>query len=158
MRLIAEFKDLMFGITETIVEGEYGFGEVLFARLASLGVDHIDYVIANHAEQDHSGCLPRVLERFPEARIVCTPRARKMLLDLLDLSAAVFHEVEDGDQLALGERTLEFIHFPWVHWPETMLTYLPESRVLFPCDLFGSHWATNTLVATHGDQLRQAAK
>ncbi|OGG03433.1 MAG: MBL fold hydrolase [Candidatus Glassbacteria bacterium RIFCSPLOWO2_12_FULL_58_11] len=121
------------------------FCDVLLDRLENLNVDHIDYVVSNHAEQDHSGSLPMVLERYPEARILATPRAKKMLLELLPLPEDDLGVVEDGETVDLGGRTLEFIHAPWVHWPETMFTYLREDRILFSCDLFGSHMATNDL-------------
>ena len=134
------------------------FADVLFARLDDLGLESIDYVVANHAEQDHSGALPQVLERFPGATLLCTPKAEGMLGDLLDLPEGRIRTVADGDQVSLGDRTLRFLHFPWVHWPETMLTYVPEVRTLFPCDLFGSHLATNELVASDPMQTRAATR
>ncbi len=118
---------------------------VLLSRLDDLGVVDLDYVIANHAEQDHSGSLPHVIARFPRAKIVATPKAKKMLVDLLSVEEGRIIAVEDGEKLSLGGRTLEFIHFPWVHWPETMTTYLQEERILFSCDFFGAHLATSGL-------------
>ncbi|HOI11217.1 MAG TPA: FprA family A-type flavoprotein, partial [Myxococcota bacterium] len=115
-------------------------GAALMAQLAD--VPRVDYVIAHHAEQDHSGMIPAVLARYPEARLVATPRCLQMLADLLDLPPDRALPVKDGESLDLGGRTLTFMHMPWVHWPETMVTWLPEDRVLFTCDLFGSHLAT----------------
>lgn len=66
--------------------------------------------------------------------------------------------VEDREALSLGDKTLEFIHTPWVHWPETMLTYLREDRMLFTCDLFGSHLATSELYVTDKATVYEAAK
>jgi len=66
--------------------------------------------------------------------------------------------VEDGETLSLGDKTLEFIHAPWVHWPETMLTYLREDKILFTCDLFGSHFATSDLYVTDEATVYEAAK
>jgi len=134
------------------------FADVLFARLADAGVTHLDYVVANHAEQDHSGSLPQVLQRFPGVRILSTAKCKNMLCDLMDLPEDAFDVVADGDEVDLGGRTLRFVHFPWVHWPETMLTYCPEARTLFPCDLFGSHLATNELVVTDPTELIPAAR
>jgi len=111
--------------------------EVLMAQLET--VDRIDYVVANHAEQDHSGTIPLVLERYPEAKLVTTPKGRDMLIDLLMVPGDRIITVEDGETLSLGDRTLRFVHTPWVHWPETMVTYLEEERILFSCDFFGSH-------------------
>ncbi len=137
---------------------EPGFWPTLSARLDSLALDRLDYVVANHAEQDHSGSLPRVLERYPGARLLCSPRGKKMLLDLLPLPADRIDEVEDGAEVDLGGLHLRFVHFPWVHWPETMLTLVPERRLLLPCDLFGSHWATSELVTADLPRLLAAAR
>ena len=130
----------------------------LLDNLTSLGIERIDYVIANHAEPDHSGALPQVTARYPEAKIVCTERCKGMLIDLFGLAADKFKTVNDHETISLGNRTLEFIHAPWVHWPETMLTYLKEDKILFPCDFFGSHLATTDLYVTDEGQIYEAAK
>lgn len=127
-------------------------------HLGQLGIKRVDYVIANHAEQDHSGSLPYVLERYPEAKVICTPRCKEMLVDLLMIPAEKFTTVNDKDTISLGNWTLEFIHAPWVHWPETMLTYLKEERILFPCDLFGSHLATSDAFVKDEWLVYEAAK
>jgi len=132
--------------------------DVLVSHLEQLAVANIDYVIANHAEQDHSGAIPQVLEKYPNAKVVTTPKGKSMLMDLLLIPDDGFIAVSDGETLSLGDRTLEFIHAPWVHWPETMLTYLREDKVLFPCDLFGSHLATTDLYVTDEGQVYEAAK
>ncbi|MFQ6099910.1 MAG: FprA family A-type flavoprotein [Anaerolineae bacterium] len=131
---------------------------VLLGRLDQLSPEHIDYVIANHAEQDHSGTLPQILERYPKAQVVSTPKCKGMLVDLLLAPEGRFLTVDDGATLPLGDRTLEFIHAPWVHWPETMLTYLREDKIIFPCDFFGSHLATADLYVTDEGQVYEAAK
>jgi flavorubredoxin len=117
-------------------------GDELINHLNQLGVDNIDYVIANHAEQDHSGSLPQVLAKYPDAKVVATPRCKGMLVDLFMIPEERFVTVNDKETISLGDKTLEFIHAPWVHWPETMLTYLREDKILFPCDFLGSHLAT----------------
>jgi len=132
--------------------------DVLMRHLNELGIKQIDYVIANHAEQDHSGTIPLILGRHPEAKLVCTPRCKDMLIDLLMVPAEKFITVNDKDTIYLGNRALEFIHAPWVHWPETMLTYLREDKILFPCDLFGSHLATNEPYVTDEGQGYETAK
>jgi len=131
---------------------------VLLDRLNQLGTKQIDYIITNHAEQDHSGTLPQIIKRYPEAQVVCTSKCKEMLVDLLLAPQDRFLTVEDGATLSLGDRTLEFIHAPWVHWPETMLTYLSEEKILFPCDLFGSHLATTDLYVTDEGRVYEAAK
>ncbi len=132
--------------------------DVLINHLDELGIDTLDYVIANHAEQDHSGAIPRVLQKHPEAQVIATPRCKDMLIDLLMIPEEKFITVNDGETISLGNRTLEFIHAPWVHWPETMLTYLREDKILFPCDLFGSHLATTDLYVSDEGQVYEAAK
>ncbi|PKN67550.1 MAG: MBL fold hydrolase [Deltaproteobacteria bacterium HGW-Deltaproteobacteria-15] len=130
--------------------------DTLLAQLA--GVDKIDFVVSHHAEQDHSGAIPRVLERFPEARLVVTPKAKGMLIDHLGVSENRFMTVEDGATLSLGDKTLRFIHTPWVHWPETMVTYLEEDLILFSCDFYGSHIAATDLFVTDPGRVYEAAK
>ncbi len=132
--------------------------DMLLNNLNQLGFGRVDYVVANHAEQDHSGAIPQVLEKYPEAKVVCTPKCKDMLIDLLMISEAKFITVNDKETISLGDRTLEFIHAPWVHWPETMLTYLREDKILFPCDFFGSHLATTDLYVRDGGQVYEAAK
>jgi flavorubredoxin len=131
---------------------------VLEKNLAEAGADSIDYLITNHAEQDHSGNIPCILEKFPEAKVVCTARCKELVIELLAAAEDRIITVEDKETLSLGDKTLEFIHFPWVHWPETMLTYLKEDKILFPCDFFGSHLATSDLYAVEGEQLYESAK
>ena len=132
--------------------------QVLVERLEELGVESIDYIVANHAEQDHSGALPHMLEKFPMAKVVTTPKGKGMLMDLLLIPEEKFIAVDDKETLSLGNKTLEFIHAPWVHWPETMLTYLREGGILFTCDFFGSHLATSDLYATDEARVYEAAK
>ena len=134
------------------------FQETLLSHLKQLGVRNIDYIVANHAEQDHSGTIPIVLEMYPEAKVVCTPKCRGMLAALLGIAEDKFVTMDDRETISLGERTLEFIHAPWVHWPETMLTYLREDKILFSCDFFGSHLATSDLYMTDEGQVYEAAK
>ncbi len=118
--------------------------EVLFDFLKD---EKVDYIVAHHAEQDHSGSIPRVLEKYPQAKVVTNPKCREFLMTHLHLPADKFIEVKDGETLSLGGKTLEFVYLPWVHWPETMGTYLREDKVLFSCDFFGSHLATGELFA-----------
>jgi len=130
--------------------------DVLMAYLEDVPV--IDYVIANHAEQDHAGGIPQVLEKYPDAKVVTTPKGKDLLMALLLIPENRFITVSDGETLSLGDKTLEFIHAPWVHWPETMLTYLREGKILFSCDLFGSHLATTDLYVADEGQVYEAAK
>ncbi|HUT63081.1 MAG TPA: FprA family A-type flavoprotein, partial [Anaerolineae bacterium] len=132
--------------------------EILIHNLNQSRIEDIDYVIAHHAEQDHSGTLPQVLNRYPQAKVVATPKCKNMLMDLLLISEEKFITIDDGETLSLGNKTLQFIHTPWVHWPETMVTYIEEDKLLFTCDLFGSHLATSDLFVTDQARVLQAAK
>jgi len=129
---------------------------ILMAQLDK--VPKIDFIVSHHAEQDHSGAIPRVLDRYPEAKVVSTPKAKNMLIDLLGIPEDAFITVADGETISLGDKTLKFIHTPWVHWPETMVTYLEEDRILFSCDFYGSHIATTDLFVADQGRVYEAAK
>jgi len=126
--------------------------------LKDLKLSHLDYVVANHAEQDHAGAIPDVLAAFPMAKVVTSEKGKGMLMDLLAIPGDRIMIVRDGETLDLGNRTLQFIYFPWVHWPETMLTWLPNEKILFSCDLFGSHLATSDLFTSDETVWLPAAK
>lgn len=130
--------------------------DVLMRQLED--VPRIDYVISNHAEADHSGAIPAVLERYPEAMVLATDRAVDILVDSLGVPREKIRAVSDGEALDLGGKTLEFLHTPWVHWPETMVTYLREERILFSCDFLGSHIASSDLYVSDTGRVYEAAK
>jgi flavorubredoxin len=132
--------------------------EVLIDNLSRAGVKKLDYVIAHHAEQDHSGSLPDILSLYPDARVVTNPKCKCMLIDLLDIRDDKFITVDDGQVLSLGDKTLQFIYLPWVHWPETFATYLKEDKILFPCDFFGAHLATSSLFVDDEAVVYESAK
>jgi len=119
--------------------------DVLMAQLDS--VERLDYLVAQHAEQDHSGSIPAVLARYPGAVLVTNPKAKELLQEHLDIPDDRFRTVADGETLSLGNKTLRFIYLPWVHWPETMGTYIEEDHVLFSCDFLGSHRAQSGVFA-----------
>ena len=122
------------------------------------GVERLDYLIVQHVEQDHSGSVPAVLDRYPNATLITTPKAKPMLVDHLHINPERIVTVEQGETLSLGDRTFEFIHAPWVHWPETMFTYLREEKILFTCDFLGSHLATTELYEREKERVYEAAK
>ena len=130
--------------------------DVLMSQLED--VSEIDYVVSHHAEQDHSGAIPVVLEKYRQAKVISSPRAKGMLVDLLAIPEERIVPVEDGETLSLGGKTLEFINTPWVHWPETMVSYLREDRILFSCDFFGSHLATTDFYANESRVLEPAKR
>ena len=121
------------------------------------GVDRIDYLVAHHAEQDHAGTLPWLLERYPAATVLTSKKGKTLLIEELHVPDGRIRTVEDGETLDLGGRTVEFWMMPWVHWPETFVSFLREDRVLLTCDLFGSHLATShTWVANEARAIRAA--
>jgi flavorubredoxin len=119
--------------------------DVLMAQLDT--VQRLDYLVAQHAEQDHSGSIPAVLARYPGAVLVTNPKAKELLQEHLDIPDDRFKTVADGETLSLGNKTLRFIYLPWVHWPETMGTYIEEDHVLLSCDFLGSHRAQSGVFA-----------
>ncbi|MEL7669443.1 FprA family A-type flavoprotein [Methanobacterium sp.] len=129
----------------------------LVSNLHELNVN-IDYIISHHAEQDHSGSIPGILEIYPDADIITNPKCKEMLKDLLLIPDEKFITIEDGETLSLGDKTLKFIYTPWVHWPETMSTYLEEDKILFSCDFFGSHLAESNPFVTDEARTYIAAK
>jgi len=131
---------------------------VLLDNLVRAGVERIDYLVSHHAEQDHSGSIPDVLLLYPEAKVVTNTRCKAMLIDLLHIEEDKFITIEDGQKLSLGDKTLQFVFIPWVHWPETMGTYLPEDKIFFPCDFFGSHLATTELFVEDEPMVYECAK
>ncbi len=129
---------------------------VLVSQLAD--VKTIDYVVANHAEQDHSGSIPLVLAKYPSAQVLTSLKGKNLLQNHLAIAEDRIRVVADNETISLGGRTLRFVYTPWVHWPETMVTYLVEERILFTCDFFGSHLATTDLYAVDEDRVYEAAK
>jgi flavorubredoxin len=132
--------------------------EELLTNLKYLKVDKIDYIISNHAEQDHSGAIPELLALYPGSKVVTNAKCKALLEDLLLIPTEKFITITEGETLSLGDKTLEFILTPWVHWPETMTTYLKEDKILFPCDFFGSHLATSDLFVKNAPRVIEGAK
>jgi flavorubredoxin len=102
----------------------------------------IDYIILNHMEPDHTSSLPDIAELAPNATLIFTERASDMQKSFYGLSLKE-KVIEDFEELSLGNKTLKFIHTPFLHWPETMMTYIKEDEILFSCDAFGSFGALN---------------
>jgi len=130
--------------------------DILMRQLCD--VSQIDYVVSHHAEQDHSGTISEILKKYPEAMVLASDKAKNMLVDLLQINEDRIIKVSDGEKISLGGKTLEFIYTPWVHWPETMSTYLHEDQILFSCDFFGSHYASTELFTEEDPKIYEAAK
>jgi flavorubredoxin len=130
--------------------------DILLSQLAD--VPQLDYLVMHHAEQDHAGSIPLVLQKYPSAQVLSSPKGKEMLIDLLGVAEGRIRVVGDGEMLSLGDKTLEFIHAPWVHWPDTMSTYLQEDKILFSCDFFGAHLATSDLFVQDEGRVYEAAR
>ncbi|MBP7583178.1 MAG: anaerobic nitric oxide reductase flavorubredoxin [Spirochaetes bacterium] len=128
------------------------FAEEYVNNLAmEIDLRSIDYIIANHSEIDHSGALPALMERIPEAPIYCTTNGAKILKGHYHRDWN-FKVVHTGDRLSLGSRELVFIEAPMLHWPDSMFTYLTGDNILFSNDAFGQHYATESLFNDRVDQ------
>ncbi len=120
----------------------YLFDEMLSRIKKIIDPNKIEYIISNHVEMDHSGSLPKMKKESPSAKIITSTRGQKGLLRHYkkDLD---FQIVKSGDTLNIGKRTLHFVHTPMVHWPDSMVTYIPLDKLLLPNDAFGQHIASN---------------
>jgi flavorubredoxin len=132
--------------------------EVLIYNLKAAGIGRLDYIVSQHAEQDHSGAIKRLVELYPEARVLASGKCLELLSRFDLVRKERMQEVKDKESISLGNKTLEFISAPWVHWPDTILTYLPEDRILFTCDFLGSHLASSDLYALDEAQVYESAK
>lgn len=103
-------------------------------------LSEIDYIILNHMEPDHTGVIKTLRLLSPKAEIFCTPKAVQLLSNYYGITEGI-RAVNDGDTLDIGSRKISFHHVPFVHWPETMVTYDPKTKVLFSCDAFGGYGA-----------------
>ena len=127
-------------------------------KLDEAGVGKVDYIVANHGEQDHSGTLPKMVKKYPEAKILTNPKCKEIIQLMLHIEDEKFQVIADGEEISLGDKTLKFIYAPWVHWPDTMFTYIPEDKLMFTCDFLGSHSPFENLYAQESCELLSAAK
>ncbi|MDY6827594.1 MAG: anaerobic nitric oxide reductase flavorubredoxin [Bacillota bacterium] len=126
-------------------------GEFVENLKKEIDLKKIDYIIANHAESDHSGALPELLREIPDTPVYCTKAGVKSL-------SGHYHEdwnfkpVKTGDKLDLGDKKLIFIEAKLLHWPDSMFSYLTEDAILFPNDAFGQHYASELMYNDLVDQ------
>jgi len=130
-------------IIDTVKEN---FADDFFTRLESVArYDEIKVIVLNHLEPDHTGALPELMRRAPQAQLYISQKAQSMLKALLKQDAFDFTPVMTGDTVSLGDRTLAFFHTPYLHWPDTQCTYLIEEQTLFSGDVFGCHFCDTRL-------------
>ncbi|MDZ4991944.1 MBL fold metallo-hydrolase [Clostridium perfringens] len=118
------------------------FFDQYIARLKDLGVEpsEIDYIVVSHTEPDHAGSIDKLLELAPNAKIVASPIAINYVKEIVNSDFESI-PVKDGDSISLGNKTLKFMSVPFLHWPDTIYTYVEEDKTLITCDSFGSHYS-----------------
>ncbi len=132
-------------LIETSHRGKSG---EFFANIKeAIGEKKIDYIVLNHTEPDHSGALSELLSLYPEAKIYCTAAAGIYLKSITNRPLEI-NIVKTGSSLSLGGLTLEFFAAPFLHWPDSMFTYLPEANTVFTCDFLGSHYSFAPMLDT----------
>jgi flavorubredoxin len=126
--------------------------------LQSTGLTRLDYIVSNHAELDHAGSIPAVLAAFPEAKVLANAKCRSLLAASLNLPREMFGLIQDNHTLSLGDTMLRFMWMPWVHWPDSTVTYLEPDNILFTCDFMGAHLACSDLFANDEARVERAAR
>lgn len=135
-------KDQKIAVIDTVKDK---FADQYVKHIAEL-VDpkDIDYIVVQHTEPDHSGSLAKLLAAAPNAELVCAKSAVKYVQNVLNREVNI-RAVGNKETLSLGEKTLMFVPAPYIHWPDTMMTYLAEEKLLFSCDLFGAHFCDSRM-------------
>ncbi|BCN32564.1 FprA family A-type flavoprotein [Anaeromicropila herbilytica] len=126
-------------------------GELLDRISEIIDPTKIDYLVSNHVEMDHSGAIPAVMEVAKNATIVTSAPSGLKGLQAHYGDHYNFMTVKAGDTLSLGKRSLQFVATPMLHWPDNMVTYCPEEKILFSNDAFGQHFASNKHFDTEVD-------
>ncbi|MFP4162807.1 MAG: FprA family A-type flavoprotein [Chitinispirillaceae bacterium] len=131
--IIKDEKNVLIDLSSSMKTDEY-----LEQISRIVEIEKLDYVVINHMEPDHTGILKTLRMISNDFEIICSPKAVQMLQNYYGVSGKIT-AVKSGETLSLGKRKLQFHHVPFVHWPETMVTYDPLSRTLFSCDAFGGY-------------------
>ncbi len=105
--------------------------------------EKIDYLIVNHVEMDHAGCVPELIDIIKPQKIICSTMGKKALYDHFHQQDWPYEVVKTGDIVRLGRKSVYFIETRMLHWPDSMFSYIPEERLLISSDAFGQHWATS---------------
>lgn len=122
------------------------------------GITKVDYLVANHGEQDHSGTLPKLIEKYPDAKVVTNPTCKTNLMEMLFIPEDRIMTIKNEEELSLGDKTLKFIFAPNVHWPDTMFTLIKEDNLLCTCDFLGAHYTFDDVFAVPSEELEKSAK
>ena len=121
-------------------------------------ITKVDYIIANHGEQDHSGSIPAMLEKFPMAKVVTNQVCANNLKEMLLIPDERIQIIKNDEEISLGDKTLQFKIAPGVHWPDTMFTYIKEDNILCTCDFLGAHFIFDNVFAVPSNELERSAK
>ena len=125
-----------------------GFEKELLDKISErIDPAKVDYVIMNHAEPDHANAARDVLAVAKNAKLVAGLKGKEAAMMYFDIPEERIMVVDESSVIDLGGKTLKFLDAPWLHWPETIFTYLEEDKILFPCDFFGSHLAVGEFYA-----------
>lgn len=134
------------------------FSDIYLENFDKNGIKNVDYIIANHGEQDHSGSIPKLLEKFPNAIVITNEKCKENIKEMLLVPDSKIKTIQNNEEISLGDKTLKFILAPGVHWPDTMFTYLKEDNMLFTCDFLGAHLPFNDLYSQNDELLYSMAK
>lgn len=134
--------------------------DLYLKNLDENNITKVDYIIANHGEQDHSGSIPALLEKYPEAMVVTNAVCKNNIIEMLHVDESKIQVIKNDDELSLGDKTLRFMIAPGVHWPDTMFTYLVEDNLLCTCDFLGAHYTfkEDEIFAPDSKELEHSAK
>jgi len=133
--LIRDKKNVLIDLSKALKTDEF------FAQVQDrVSIGELDYIVMNHLEPDHTGVIKTIRQLNPRATLLGTPKMKEMLAGFYGLKDN-FQVVQDGETLDIGSRKLQFFHTPFVHWPETMMTYDTAEKILFSCDGFGGYGA-----------------
>ncbi len=132
--------------------------EEYLKNLDENNITKVDYIIANHGEQDHSGSIPALLEKYPDAIVVTNSKCKENIKEMLLVPDEKIKVINDKEELSLGDKTLRFIIAPGVHWPDTMFTYIVEDNLICTCDFLGAHYTFDEIFADDSKELEHSAK
>ena len=121
-------------------------------------IKKVDYIIANHGEQDHSGSIPALLEKFPNAKLITNATCANNIKEMLLVPEDKIQIIQNNEEISLGDKTLRFILAPGVHWPDTMFTYIKEDNIICTCDFLGAHYIFDDVFAVPSKELEKSAK
>lgn len=132
--------------------------EEYLKNLDENNITKVDYIIANHGEQDHSGSIPALLEKYPDAIVVTNSKCKENIKEMLLVPDEKIKVINDKEEISLGDKTLRFIIAPGVHWPDTMFTYIVEDNLICTCDFLGAHYTFEDIFADDSKELEHSAK